>query len=477
MPRLGRPLREDWGNSAAPPPRAWKGAAKRTSTPIMARARTPLKVSSTLRPVARAGERLPVPLTLMVITLAVPEELSFFVLGLRLTFGRLILLIMTPILVMKLIRRISSNSYRFVISDLLIVLAGFWMIYAPANLDGIADALNHAGPNALEFCSSYMLTRLSLSKHGQAFSFVDLLCRVISLIALAGLADPLSNKYFIHDLAHQITGYLDKIKDWQDAYRLNLLRASGPIEHPILFGYLCAVGLLFAVSTRIKWRAFVIISCTIGALFSFSSAPLQNIILGLGLLAYNRVMIGVRFRWFVLIMAAAIAVLATFVVSNSPVGFIIAHLIYSPDSGYYREWTWERVSFYVAQSPWFGLGYGEHPEDISHSIDLLWLVLAIFCGVPGAALVALSLISTAMVPNSGVNSGLTHAESKLMTTLGILIFLSLLLAFTVHFWGTSWIVLGLLAGLRAHLAELGQLQKLAVSTGSSISALHRRAAV
>ena len=34
------------------------------------------------------------------------------------------------------------------------------------------------------------------------------------------------------------------------------------------------------------------------------------------------------------------------------------------------------VGLHVSQSPWFGLGYGEMPEDINHSIDSLWLVLA-----------------------------------------------------------------------------------------------------
>ena len=46
-------------------------------------------------------------------------------------------------------------------------------------------------------------------------------------------------------------------------------------------------------------------------------------------------------------------------------------------------------------------------------------------------------------------------ESKLARTLGILMFVIVLLGFTVDFWGSCWIFVGILAGVRAHLADLG----------------------
>ena len=116
------------------------------------------------------------------------------------------------------------------------------------------------------------------------------------------------------------------------------------------------------------------------------------------------------------------------------------------------------VGLYVSQSPWFGLGYGVMPEEINHSIDSLWLVLAIRSGYPGAVLVALSLFGAAAVLTGGRKFGLTPVESKLATTLGILLFLTAYLSFTVHLWGTSWILTGLLIGTKAHLSELGYLR-------------------
>ena len=52
-------------------------------------------------------------------------------------------------------------------------------------------------------------------------------------------------------------------------------------------------------------------------------------------------------------------------------------------------------------------------------------------------------------------SGLTPVEAKLAVTLSILLFLIAYISFTVHLWGTSWILTGLLIGTKAHLSELG----------------------
>jgi len=147
-----------------------------------------------------------------------------------------------------------------------------------------------------------------------------------------------------------------------------------------------------------------------------------------------------------------------FLVSKSPLGFIISHLIYVPASGYYRYWTWTSVISAVSLSPWYGLGFGPVPDafDINHSIDSLWLVTAMLYGVPGAVLLALSLIGAASLPTNGPRVRLTPAESKLGTVLGIVIFLTIFLAFTVHIWGVDWILVGVLIGLRAHLGELAK---------------------
>lgn len=406
---------------------------------------------------AKSAATMPVVLTLIVIGLFIPEELSFYVFGLRLTVIRLIFLLLTPVLLARWTQKVSAGRYRFVLSDLFVVLTGFWLIYAPVNVDGLSG-LSHAGPNVLEFCIGYMTTRILLSEPGHALSFAEMLCRAIAVVALVGILDPLTNHRFAHDLAAQLGTPMHTIWNFEDAYRLGLLRATGPIEHPILYGFTCVIGLLLAVSIPIRGRRLVIFSCSLGTIFAFSSAPIQTMIVGFGLLIYNYILSQISFRWLALFVVGAVGVIAAFLISNSPVGFIISHLTFSPESGYYREWTWQMVGLYVSQSPWFGLGYGEMPEEINHSIDSLWLVLALVSGFPGAVLVALSLLGAAAVLTSGRNAGLTSTETKLATTLGIALFLTAYIGFTVHLWGTSWILTGLLIGVKAHLSELGYLR-------------------
>jgi hypothetical protein len=402
--------------------------------------------------------KLPLSLKVILFTLFLPVESSFYVLGLRLTVIRFLFLILTPMLLIKVTRKVSSGSYHFVPSDLFVVLASFWMIYAPSMIDGILGALNHAGPEVLEFCIGYMTTRVLLSRHGQAMSFIDLFCRITAVVALLGLLDSLTNYYVVHGMIGQMTGYNSPIFYWDDAHRLGILRATGPVEHPILFGFICGICLIFAASAPIRWRLFVMISCSLGAIFSFSSAPIQCILMGLALLIYNRMMKGVPFRWLTLIAIGSIAIILAFMISNSPVGFIVSHLIFSPSSGWYRVWTWDRVIYYVSQSPWYGLGFGVQPDDINHSIDSLWLVLAIHYGLPGVVLIALSIIGAAFVPTRSGKRELTSAERRLATTIGIVIFLTIFIAFTVDFWGISWILVSLIMGIGAHLGELGRLR-------------------
>ncbi|WP_334249239.1 hypothetical protein [Bradyrhizobium symbiodeficiens] len=91
--------------------------------------------------------------TAIAVGLFLPEELSFYIFGLRLTVVRLLCLLLAPILIVKGLQKASAGRYRFVLSDLLVLLAGFWLVYGPANVDDPVSALNHAGPRFLSLAS------------------------------------------------------------------------------------------------------------------------------------------------------------------------------------------------------------------------------------------------------------------------------------------------------------------------------------
>ena len=403
---------------------------------------------------------LPFSLTLLILSLCVPAELSFYLFGLRLTVTRLLLLLLTPVLVVKAAQKLSSRRYRFVLSDLFVPLSGFWMVWAATNVNGLAEALHHAGPDVLEFVVAYMATRLLMSRHGHALAFADLLCQAIAVVAMLGLLDTLTGFYFTHEFFSRMTGAKPPVGDfWADAHRLGFLRASGPIEHPILFAFMCVIAALIALSIPVRNRILVISTCSLGAFFSFSAGPFQCLLLGGCLKLYDRIFRAYSFRWAALAVAGLSAIGAAFLISHSPVSFIVSHFTFSSESGYYRIWTWATVTDTISQSPWFGLGVEGAPEDAKPSVDSLWLVLALRSGVPGAVLVALSIMGAGSLRTSGPAVDLDPDERRLGTILGIILFLTIFIAFMVHIWGATWSLVAMLLGARAQLGELGHLRR------------------
>jgi hypothetical protein len=415
-------------------------------------------------------------LRLIALVIFLPEELSFNIFDFRLTFIRLALFLLTPVLLIHLTQLLLSRKRHFVFSDILVVLTLIWMILSPTIVVDLAYSLHHSAPFAFEFCGGYLATRVLLSERGQAVSFVNLLCHVIAIVALIGLLDALTSKPLIHNFLHELTGYA---RSFDSDYRLGIFRAMGPTEHPILFGTICSLGFLLAVATPIRAKGLTIAACGLGVLLSLSSAPIQGAILGLGLLTYDRIL---RFRrkWWLLIAVGVLGIAASYAFTASPLASIAGRLSLDPTSYWIRVFQWNTVGTVVLSSPWVGIAF-QWPEMVRRlpffaleSIDSLWLNLALTYGIPGAVLVGLSMIAVACYPATG--PGLTTKESKLASTLGILIAVVVLLGFTVDFWETSWMLVGLLIGLRAHLADLrsGRPSTLTKTTPAHVNGLQRR---
>lgn len=421
---------------------------------------TPSPLLDLTRAGATPGRPGPLALRLIAVSLLLPDEIGLSISGLRFSVVRIVLLVLTPFLVIRFARMLTAGRYRFVLSDLLVLMTGIWVILALANMDGLQAGLNHAGPVALEFCIGYLAARLLLTEHGEAVSFINFLCWAIAIVALLGLLDTLTHRFVAHSVAGSLfgdaTGVLGGIAQGEDE-RLGLMRATSTLEHPILFGVTCAFGLLLAASGQMRERRLVMFACGLGAFLSLSSAPLQAALMGFGLLAYNRILASIRYRWAGLVGLTAAGIIMLFQVHNDPFGFIFNHFVFDSGSAWFRMWEWTMASAAVAQSPWFGVGW-VIPEGsgIPWTIDSIWLLWALTFGVPGSLLLGLSLIGAASLPTNGPRVRLTPTESKLGTTLGILIFLIIFLGFTVDFFGSGWILIPVLTGVRAHLGELGR---------------------
>lgn len=409
--------------------------------------------------------RLPLMMKLVLLSWFLPEGLSFFVAGLRLNVIRVIFLALTPVVFARFANKIASGNYRFVWSDAFVPAAAFWMFLGPTMIYSLSDSLAHSGPIVLEYLIAYMVTRVMLEQNGQALAFVNMLCVVIAFICMDAALDTLTGRYFTREVGIALTGYQPVVPgvqaDWrEDAFRFGLLRAAGPIEHPILFGIIAGIGLLFAAWIKIRWRRFCLALCGLGIVICFSSAPEQSVLMGFGLLFYGRVLAGLRVKWLLIIGGIATVALALFLGSNRPFGFMFDLATIDPQTAYYRLYLWNILGPPVLDSPWFGVLFDS--LDYHGTVDALWLELALLYGIPCSILVGLSMIGACSLPTDPGRASLGPLETQIGTVAGVIMAVTIFTGFTVHFWGSVWILVGLLTGLRAHLGELGSLNRRAM---------------
>jgi hypothetical protein len=406
--------------------------------------------------------RLPLAMKFVLLSWFLPEGMSFFVAGMRLNVIRVIFLILAPVVFARFAGKIGSGRYRFVWSDLFVPAAAFWMFLGPAVNYGLADSLAHSGPVVLEYLIAYMVTRVMLPENGQALAFLNMLCLVIAGICLDGALDTLTGRYFTQELIATLTGFHKEFSGGvEDLYRFGLLRAAGPIEHPILFGVIAGIGLLFSASVRIRRRPFCIAACSMGIIICFSSGPEQSVLMGFGLLIYGRVMAGLRVKWLLVVGGIAAVALTLFMASNRPFGLLFDLVTIDPETAYFRLYIWNMVGPSILDSPWFGVIIEN--IDYQGSVDSVWLVLALLYGIPCSVLVGLSMIGACSLPTDLARAHLGPIESRAGTVLGVIMAVIIFTGFTVDFWGSVWILVGLLTGLRAHLGELGALNRRAVA--------------
>jgi hypothetical protein len=148
------------------------------------------------------------------------------------------------------------------------VATGASIVAAATIVADFGSAIHHNAPAAAEYCGGYFSTRVLLSKPGQALKFVGLLCHVIAIVGLFAIPDVLGNGPVIHKmLGHHYV--------MATQHRWGLARAAGLLDHPILLGIVCAVGLLLATGSAVRAKWPIIAACGLGTFLSLSGGPWQ----------------------------------------------------------------------------------------------------------------------------------------------------------------------------------------------------------
>lgn len=405
-------------------------------------------------------------LKLLLIAIFLPEGLSFFVGDFRLSAARVMILFSSIVALARLSQRMSTREYACIPSDILAPAAGAWMMLAATITDGLAG-LKGAGIEVVEFVGAYLTFRFLLGSPDSAVRVLRFSCKLMIVVVCVALIDPLYDKLFTYEFVKGITGYTKPSYESalasraESLFRDGVIRAMGPLEHSILFGAVCVwFGVLaFSVfrSGLFGWSVAGI--ALVGILFSQARSPLLGYVIGVALAVLYATTPGFTTRWKLVGSFVAVALVAIFSFSGSPIATLVRLSGVSAESGWYRQAIWDTAVPVVLSSPLFGIGlngdwnWQSHGGLVSASLDSFWLSAALMYGIPGSLLVFLTIVSAFWLGPIDRSPHLSLEERRLSVALGLVTTTAVVLGFIVHFWGTCWILLAVFGGMRANLAE------------------------
>ncbi len=322
---------------------------------------------------------------LLALMILVPIELSLRAGTLFVPWYRLLLVVVAIPVVLKVI----TGKVKLKTFDWFIVAHCIWLFTAEMIKRG-SSGIQPGFVFLLETMIAYLLVRCYMTKPGHFSSFARtlfvLLC--ISIILAVPEAIFLKERY-IHDFASLVTGYQ---YNFQDDYRLNMLRAASTFEHPILFGLFCscAIGLLWSTANKSGLRKLKTAILFFGVILSASSAPILTAIVQTVLVIVERITRQIKSRLRILITLIAVIFTILSIFSNrGPFGIIATSLALNPQSGYYRILIWEYTIDDVMRSPIIGFlpETWTRPWWMTDSLDNHWLAQALRGGIPAVVLI------------------------------------------------------------------------------------------
>jgi hypothetical protein len=369
--------------------------------------------------------------------------------GAKLTVGRVgILLLLIPAAI-----QLVQATRQIIVSDYFVVMTGIWMVGIAA-YTGSTDSISSASAECIEYAGGYFVARGMFFGSASIASFIRALKIVCVLVVVLAIADNLSGRLITHDT---LASLFNSTMMLNSDYRINIVRAVSTFDHPIMFGSFCTFsGIVFLYAETIfAKRALWVGLCFFGCLLSLSSAPMMFFMLALAAFAYNKLMIQFPWRWSVFWIVVVTILSVITLVTNHPLGWLISNLTLDPESGYFRLLIWDMALPKIAEEPWAGFAFNSLDNYIlDHTVDCVWLILALRFGLPMVVLIILTNI-TAIFPtkharNQPLESTQMNALRAGFTTVLVMIMLT---GLTVHYWNYMWIFWGLCLGIRGSIRE------------------------
>jgi hypothetical protein len=414
------------------------------------------------------------PVLLLIASFLAPSELSLYLGGLRLPPHRVAILLLLPLAAYRIM---TARDLKLRAFDWIVILYNVWTVgifVYHADHDGLV----FGGSLALESVGGYLIARAwirSLEDFQAAFKTLILAVLAAGLIALP---ETLFGQHMTHDLLQNVTGH---IHPRAIERRLGLTRAYGTFDHPIHLGTFCAslVALAWYTHAPRGTRNTRIAIVALSTLTALSSAPMLCVALQVGFIVWDQVTRSMKNRiGMTLSLLVGLYIIASLVMTRSPIMFIATGMTLDSWTGYYRTVIWEWGMVNIWNNPWTGIGLGDWERPwwmVSASVDAFWLLIAMRGGAPAFLLLAIAL---ALFCKGVVGRGSRHHDPRVRRiALGwmmSLIALSLA-ACTVHYWNVLYAYFFFFVGLAGWIADPGRAstQRRAAANGATVIALPR----
>lgn len=328
-------------------------------------------------------------LLLVIAVLLIPG--TFQIAGSVLSPYRVLLLALFPILVR---RWVTDTGGRPGAVDLLALASCLWL--------GLGLIVNHGLstiPRAtivvVELFGGYLVGRTLIRNridHKNYFRFLTIAFLVLMPFAVIEILTGFNTLRTIAEFVFNVPRRQSNL-----GQRFGLTRAMGPLEHPILFGMIASMGVanvfyIYRTSLQGVIRAMLFAFMTFTTL---SSGPLLSVFCQLCLMAWDRALAFLRFRWLLLAYLVLLGLLAIRIGAEFEIrDFIVNRLSYSQGSAEGRLINLDYGMMEVRQHPVFGIGLNDWTRPWwranEPTFDNFWLGYAMRYGVPTFAFLALA---------------------------------------------------------------------------------------
>jgi hypothetical protein len=381
---------------------------------------------------------------LLLLTLLIPNEFSFFIGPLRFSPYRLLLVLYIPL---ALFRFLSGEAGTLRRSDWCALLGCAWIMVSMVVNAG-PGGIESGGIMFIETFGAYLVARMSIRTAAQWRQATMVFGIGIAIVAPFAITECLTGKHVIRELTCSMVGraFRGEIGD-----RFGLTRAYGPFDHPILQGVVSAtvaISAWHAWKGLIAWRTMIWPLCMGGAMSSISSGAMATLAIGTMLSAWSIAAGFLKRKWRTFLILAAIGYFVIDMVSNrSGMAVLLSYFTFSSSTAYGRMIIWE-WGFYqnAMKNPVFGLGDRDWVRPgwmVSSSMDNYFLFLMAYYGIPCFLGAAFSII---LKVRAAAFATARSAFPHLIMSWWIPMVALSVAGCTVHFWNQAlvffWFFLG-----------------------------------